>query len=734
MDAISPFIVSLEKKYAIQIKNVQVKALAAMAMGTDVVALWRTGGGKSLPPLLFAKLKKGLVVSIVPLKAIMQSQALECAGYDVDCTTLLGGDDVRDAIACIQLREAHVLYTTPEKILAGSLKHIQNAHPVLWVVDEGHQVARCGDNFRLVYTMLGAIRASNANTPIYVATATATPDDLRVISERLELRTPIVLKTALHRDGLALHFKQVCGYLHPHNIQQAVWAEVLKHLEPGRKWLLHCGSKADCEGYAANLNRRDIRARAFHSSTPQKSDVLSEFRAGRIDVIVCTTTLEMGYHMPDIAGCVLLCVPSCIHTLVQFAGRIRGAGTITVFLPANTFAGFVTRHRQMRADEDQKQLRQDMLAVHRLVRAPLCKWSVIAEYFNEGMIDPCGNCCSCDAHRVGNHPTVDLSDLLNSLYDAMLSIEDYRIEQRQADKGAKWNTYEVQMCQLLSLKQKRQVRDKFPPYVCHVLWDLGGQYPQFGEHGWKDVLWHATTSGVLVPTAEESLSDTTASITYLPGQRLTGSYAVLTGLSLPPPMSTSQVTDTQHTTNKPLPCPLHLEDLECVTGTKRFDSVRANMVNSEHYAFLNPTWRLRHVRGMVLEGDVIDTAASASCHPVVTTNSTGRILHMVGTCGKIHRCEHALALALHMRHLCAVDINGQAASQEVATKEARGKQGEPGNRAPRTGKPQSMALVRTLMSEAEDGRHCIKALSPYRRLKERCCAVCIAACVIFCFV
>ncbi len=199
------------------------------------------------------------------------------------------------------------------------------------VIDEQH---RFGVEQRAALRTKGETDHPDGAVPdVLVMTATPIPRtaamtvygdlDVSVLDELPPGRTPIVTRWANGEEA-----------------EEAVWAQVLAEVAEGRQAYVVCplideseklevASAEETYGRLQAVDLRGLRLGLLHGRLPsaEKDAVMSAFRAGRLDVLVATTVIEVGVDVPNATVMVILDADRFgIAQLHQLRGRVgRGA-------------------------------------------------------------------------------------------------------------------------------------------------------------------------------------------------------------------------------------------------------------------------------------------------------------------------------------------------------------------------------------------------------------------------
>ena len=174
----------------------QEKAAQAAVDGKSVLAVFPTGGGKSitfqLPALMAGKAVHGLTVVISPLQSLMKDQVdnLNAIGINEAVTVngLLDPIERANALERVANGSATLLYISPEQLRSRTIEKLLVSRNVArFVIDEAHCFSAWGQDFRVDYLYIGDFirelqKQKTDKRPIPVSCFTATAKQ-KVISD-----------------------------------------------------------------------------------------------------------------------------------------------------------------------------------------------------------------------------------------------------------------------------------------------------------------------------------------------------------------------------------------------------------------------------------------------------------------------------------------------------------------------------------------------------------------------
>ena len=195
----------------------QEQVIAALLEGRSSLAIFPTGGGKSLCYQLPALLLEGLTVVVSPLIALMKDQVDDLTRRGVAAARLdssLEPSQARKVQEDLRAGRLKLLYIAPERLASERfVASLAGRTIALMAVDEAHCISEWGHNFRPEYLKLARLaRNASGSDGSSLLTATATPEvaDFDRPGFRDPSRDDVVL-ASFHRANLELHAIAVPG-------------------------------------------------------------------------------------------------------------------------------------------------------------------------------------------------------------------------------------------------------------------------------------------------------------------------------------------------------------------------------------------------------------------------------------------------------------------------------------------------------------------------------------------
>ena len=180
--------------------------ILSLLAGRSALAVFPTGGGKSLCYQLPALQLEGLTVVVSPLIALMKDQIDFLRRRGICAARLdstLSGDEVREVNESIQDGTLKLLYVAPERFNNERfVAEMKRAHISLFAIDEAHCISEWGHNFRPDYLKLAETVKAIGAERVLALTATATPSVVEDICRSFEIEKGDSMVTGFYRPNL----------------------------------------------------------------------------------------------------------------------------------------------------------------------------------------------------------------------------------------------------------------------------------------------------------------------------------------------------------------------------------------------------------------------------------------------------------------------------------------------------------------------------------------------------
>jgi len=317
-------------------RPLQEEIIDSVLAGKDTLALMPTGGGKSLCFQIPALVQEGLCLVISPLIALMKDQVENLKRRGIQAAAIYTGmnyDRQRAALDNCMYGPYRCLYVSPERLENEEFRqHIAQLPITLIAVDEAHCISQWGYDFRPSYLKIAQIRQSinhQSIIPILALTATATPDVVEDIQERLAFREKNVLKKSFARENLS--------YVVRYCANEEMKVQQLQHILSRVKGsaIVYVRSRKRAEQLA-----KILQCGFYHAG------LSSEERNRRQDTwkcsettMVCTNAFGMGVDKPNVRLVIHYDLPDTLEAYFQEAGRAgrdeKQAYAVLLYTPAD---------------------------------------------------------------------------------------------------------------------------------------------------------------------------------------------------------------------------------------------------------------------------------------------------------------------------------------------------------------------------------------------------------------
>ncbi|MDR0834957.1 MAG: RecQ family ATP-dependent DNA helicase [Tannerella sp.] len=300
-------------------RPLQEDIIRSVLAGNDTLGLMPTGGGKSLTFQVPTMTLEGISIVVTPLIALMKDQVDNLRSRGIKATTVhsgMTGDEINKHLDNCIFGDYKFLYISPERIHTELFKRKLPAMNVcMLVVDESHCISQWGYDFRPSYLHIAEIRKTlPENIPVLALTATATPDVVDDIQDKLLFRKKNVLKKSFVRDNLAYIVRNT-----ENKMDELI--NILRHI-PGTA-IVYVRNRKNTQEIAQTLQQEGFSANFFHAGLNREEKVQRQdaWKNGTCRIIVATNAFGMGIDKPDVRLVVHIDMPGSLEEYFQEAGR-----------------------------------------------------------------------------------------------------------------------------------------------------------------------------------------------------------------------------------------------------------------------------------------------------------------------------------------------------------------------------------------------------------------------------
>lgn len=314
----------------------QENAVQAAIAGKSLLAIFPTGGGKSLtfqlPALMEGRNVHGLTVVISPLQSLMKDQVDNLAYRGItDAVTINGLLDPITRANCIQRvinGDASLLYIAPEMLRSKTVERIlMNRHVVRFVIDEAHCFSSWGQDFRVDYLYIGKFireyqekKRCKIPIPVSCFTATAKQKVIQDICDYFKLHLGIDLELfASSASRTNLHYSVIHSdtdedkYVKLRSLIASCSSPAIVYVSRTKRTI----------ELAAKLSRDGFKSLPFNGKMDADEKIKNQeaFMTDKVRIIVATSAFGMGVDKKDVGLVVHYDISESLENYIQEAGR-----------------------------------------------------------------------------------------------------------------------------------------------------------------------------------------------------------------------------------------------------------------------------------------------------------------------------------------------------------------------------------------------------------------------------
>ena len=312
---------------------IQEQAIPPLLEGRDLIGVAQTGTGKTaayLLPILnrlcsedFPKDSINCII-MSPTRELAQQidQAMEGFSYFVPFSSVAvygGNDGIRyeQELRGMQLG-ADVIIATPGRLISHlKLGNVDLSRVSIFVLDEADRMLDMGffDDIMKIVSYLPKER----QTIMFSATM---PEEIQKMAKNI-LNNPVEVEIAITKPAEKIDQSVYVCY---DNQKMGILLDLFKK-EELRRTLIFSSSKQKVKELGIALRQRKVNVREMHSDLDQKQrdEVMREFKAGKVDVLVATDIISRGIDIDDIETVINYDVPRDVEDYVHRIGRTARA-------------------------------------------------------------------------------------------------------------------------------------------------------------------------------------------------------------------------------------------------------------------------------------------------------------------------------------------------------------------------------------------------------------------------
>lgn len=299
-------------------RPLQDEIIQSVASGRDTLGLMPTGGGKSLTFQVPTMCMQGVCIVVTPLIALMKDQVENLKQKQIQAAAIYSGLSQNEILVLLDncVHGAYkFLYVSPERLATPLfLEKLKQMTVCLIAVDESHCISQWGYDFRPSYLRIADIRLLLPGVPLLALTATATPEVVKDIQEKLLFKESNVFQKSFYRSNLVYVVRKTAD-------KNEQLLKILSKVDGTS--IVYVRNRKKTKEIAEFLSSEGIGAEHFHAglSNETKDSRQKRWKSGKTRVIVSTNAFGMGIDKPDVRTVVHLDLPDSLEAYFQEAGR-----------------------------------------------------------------------------------------------------------------------------------------------------------------------------------------------------------------------------------------------------------------------------------------------------------------------------------------------------------------------------------------------------------------------------
>ncbi len=299
----------------------QRKVIDSLMADRSALAIFPTGGGKSLCYQLPALLLEGLTLVVSPLIALMKDQVDSLVAKGISAARLdstLSMDEAMELYRNLEAGKLDMLYVAPERLANERFRaRLTKVKIALLAIDEAHCISEWGHNFRPDYLKLTRFAKELKVPRVLCLTATATPKVAEDICGYFQIRKEDHHQLTFYRPNLNLVVSPLAG----RERRDHLLARLRE--APDQSTIIYVTLQHGAESLASYLKQNGLNARPYHAGLrPEaRAEIQDAFMAGSVPIICATIAFGMGIDKADIRAIYHYNLPKSLENYTQEIGR-----------------------------------------------------------------------------------------------------------------------------------------------------------------------------------------------------------------------------------------------------------------------------------------------------------------------------------------------------------------------------------------------------------------------------
>ncbi len=314
-------------------RGIQREIIESIGNGHDTLGLMPTGGGKSITFQVPALCSEGTCIVITPLIALMKDQVLHLRRRGIRAAAIYSGLSHEEIITTLEnciFGGITILYVSPERLSSELFRTKLRHMKVSFItVDEAHCISQWGYDFRPSYLQIADIRQDLPGIPVLALTATATPQVVEDIQDKLgnprnskiSRESSISSQTSFNVFKMSFERKNLAYVVRRATDKRQELIHILESVKGCA--IVYARSRRRTKEVAELLCEAGISATFYHAGldTVVKDQRQREWQEDKVRVMVATNAFGMGIDKPDVRVVLHIDCPDSLEAYFQEAGR-----------------------------------------------------------------------------------------------------------------------------------------------------------------------------------------------------------------------------------------------------------------------------------------------------------------------------------------------------------------------------------------------------------------------------
>jgi ATP-dependent DNA helicase RecQ len=261
---------------------------------------------------------EGICLVISPLIALMKDQVDNLRKRGIKATYISADLSRTEIIARLEnciFGGYKFLYVSPERLGTELfVVKVQAMKVSILVVDESHCISQWGYDFRPAYLKIADLRGIIPDVPVLALTATATPEVIEDIQEKLLFSKKNVFRQNFFRANLAYVVRRT-------NNKLSQLIHILERVQGSA--IVYARTRRHTRVIAFALHDVGMKANFYHAGLrkEERDKRQDSWMRGECRIMVATNAFGMGIDKPDVRLVVHVETPNSLEEYFQEAGR-----------------------------------------------------------------------------------------------------------------------------------------------------------------------------------------------------------------------------------------------------------------------------------------------------------------------------------------------------------------------------------------------------------------------------